>query len=129
MRVVSANVAPGTTVSMPIELVAQGNENALGFSLTFDPAVLSNPQASLGAGATGAILNLNTSQAAQGRVGIALSLPTGQSFAVGTRQILVVSFTVGLGTTTQLGFGDQPIARELVDLNANTLPVTFTPAP
>jgi uncharacterized protein (TIGR03437 family) len=129
-RAVSASAAPGSSVGIPIELDAQGNENALGFSLIFDPAILSNPLAALGADTAGATLNVNPSQAAQGRLGILLSLPAGQSFAAGTRRMATVSFTVAPGaasTATPLAFGDQPVARELVDLHANTLPVSFTP--
>jgi hypothetical protein len=64
VHVGAASGSPGGQVSVPIELVAQGDENALGFSLTFDPAVLSNPQAALGSDASGATLNANTSHLA-----------------------------------------------------------------
>src|SRR5262249_59940915 len=76
VRVGQAGGAPGGQVSVPIELVAQGDENALGFSLSFDPAVLGNPQAGLGGDASGATLNTNTSQVGGGRLGVALSLPS-----------------------------------------------------
>lgn len=128
VRVGMASGSPGGTAQVPIELVAQGNENALGFSLTFDPAMLSNPQAALGTDAAGASLNINGLQTGQGRFGIAVSLPSGQTFAAGTRQILVVSFAVANtpAASTNLGFGDQPIGREVVDATANTLAATYT---
>jgi uncharacterized protein (TIGR03437 family) len=128
LRLGPASAPPGSIVRVPIELLAQGNENALGFSLTFDPFVLSNPQAALGADAAGATLNANSSQAAQGRFGLTLALPAGQSLAAGTRQVVVVSFAVAAGTTatsTPLEFADQPVKRELVDLGANLLPLTY----
>jgi hypothetical protein len=130
VRAGNASGAPGGQVSLPIELLAQGDENALGFSLTFDPAVLSNPQAALGSDASGATLNANTSQLAQGRLGIVLSLPFGQKFNAGARQIVVVNFTIagaGSSNSTPIGFGDQPIAREVSDTSANTLPASYTP--
>lgn len=129
VRVVDERGSPGSTVNVPIELVAQGDENALGFSLTFDTAILSNPQAALGSGAAGASLNANTSQTAQGRLGLALALPTGQTFAAGTRQIIVVTFTIAASTSatgTTINFGDQPIPREIVNPSANPLPATYT---
>src|SRR5262249_38082427 len=92
VRVGQAGGSPGAQVSVPIELVAQGDENALGFSLSFDPSVLGNPQAALGGDASGATLNTNTGQAGAGRLGIALSLPFGQKFSPGSRQIAVVTF-------------------------------------
>jgi hypothetical protein len=127
---VNASGNPGGTVAVPVEFVAQGNENALAFSLTFDPAVLSNPQAALGSGAGSATLITNPNQVAQGRLGVIVSLPTGQMFTAGTKQILVVTFTIASGTTansTPVGFGDQPTRREVSDPNANVLPATFTP--
>ena len=129
VRVAPATTVAGGVASVPIELVAQGDEAALGFSLSFDPAVLSNPQASLGSDAAGALLNSNDSQAAAGRFGILLALPAGQKFAAGTRQLAVVNFAVAAGaaTSTTIGFGDQPLAREVVDTNANTLSAAFVP--
>jgi uncharacterized protein (TIGR03437 family) len=112
---------------VPIELVSQGDENALGFSLTFDSAVLSNPQAALGSGAGGGSLNVNASQAASGRLGLSLSLPTGQTFQAGARQIAVVTFTIAASAAnaTQIGFGDQPVFREVSSVAANVLPASY----
>jgi hypothetical protein len=124
-----ATGSPGGAVGVPIELVAQGDENALGFSLNFDPAVLSNPVAALGSGAAGASLNTNTTQAASGKLGVALALPAGQIFAAGTRQLVVVTFNAAPGTTatsTEVGFGDQPIAREVASATATALAATWT---
>ncbi len=130
VRMGQAGGSPGGMVGVPIELVAQGDENALGFSLTFDPAVLSNPQANLGSDAAGATLNANNGQLGSGRLGIALSLPFGQKFTAGTRQIVVVNFAIAnsaSASSTQVGFGDQPIAREISDVNAAALQANYTP--
>ncbi|HMZ22773.1 MAG TPA: Ig-like domain-containing protein, partial [Blastocatellia bacterium] len=128
LRVVAAVGSVGATVAVPIQLDAQGDENALGFSLTFDPTILSNPQVALGSGAPGATLTPNLSQAATGRVGLVLALPSGQQFSAGVRQIAVVTFTIAANTsaaTASLGFSDQPIPREVVDVNANVLGATY----
>lgn len=129
LRVVSNSVGAGQNVNVSIELIAQGNENALGFSLNFDTAIFSNPTASLGTGATGATLNVNTLQSANGRIGIAMALPSGQTFAAGTRQVVVVTFAVAANAVagqSSLTFGDLPIARETSDPNANVLMTTYT---
>jgi len=130
VRVAATSAAPGSSgLAVPIELVAQGDENALGFTLTFDPALLSSPQASLGADAAGAQLATVTTQTAQGRIGIGLALAAGQKFAAGTRQLAVVTFnlaaTAGAGVTT-LDFGDQPLQREVSDASAIALPASYT---
>jgi hypothetical protein len=130
VRTGQAGGSLGGQVSVPIELLAQGDENALGFSLTFDPAVLGNPQAALGSDASGATLNANTSQVGSGRLGLALSLPFGQKFSAGARQIVVVNFTIASGASasfTPIGFGDQPIAREISDVSARALQASYAP--
>jgi ligand-binding sensor domain-containing protein len=128
IRIVNTEASPGSGVTISVELVAQGDENALGFSLRFDPAVFNNPQANRGKDASAASLNTNTSEAGAGRFGVALALPAGQTFAAGDREIVVVSFNVSASTTvdsTRIDFGDQPIAREGVDVNGNAVPVTW----
>ncbi len=129
VRVVSTSAPAGQTVNVAIELVSLGNENAIGFSLNFPTAALSNPVAVLGSGAAGAMLNTNLAQTASGRLGVALALSSGQTFAAGTRQLVVVTFTVAANAAAgpaAITFGDQPIAREISDVTANTLNATFT---
>lgn len=128
IRVVAASGTPGGTVSIPIEAVLQGNENAIGFSINFDPVVLSNPQVGLGVGATGAMLNPNLSQIAQGKVGFAIAFPAGQTFSAGTRQVAVLTLAVAAATSvtsTPIAFGDQPVVREVADSSANTLSTNY----
>ncbi|MGH9835100.1 MAG: hypothetical protein ACRD9Y_18930 [Blastocatellia bacterium] len=129
LRVVSASGMAGGSVAVTVELVAQGNENAIGFSLSFNTAQLTNPQTAAGSGAGGASLNVNALQAAQGRLGVAMAQPSGQTFVAGTRQLVVVTFSIpanaGAGTA-QINFGDQPITREIVDVNANPLQTGYT---
>ncbi len=130
VRVVPSGGPVGGSVSIPIELGSQGDENAIGFSLMFDAAVLGNPMVALGADATGATINLNIAQAAQGRIGLALAFPANQKFPVGDRQLAVVSFSISTKATfgpTTINFGDQPVLREASDVNANALPLSFSP--
>ena len=99
-----------------------------GFSVNFDPAQLRFVSAVAGKDASGATLNVNSSQAANGRLGLALALPAGQTIQPGQRQILTINFAVaaeGESTTATIGFGDLPVARELSDANANSLPANF----
>ena len=129
IRVVNTSGVSGQSVSVAVELIAQGNENALGFSLNFPTAIFSNPTAAIGSGATSATLNVNTLQAASGRVGVAMALPTGQVFIAGTRQLVVLTFSVAANAPAgpaAITFGDLPIAREVSDANANSLATTFT---
>ncbi|MGH9852082.1 MAG: hypothetical protein ACREBD_19775, partial [Blastocatellia bacterium] len=126
LRVVNTNANPNSSVRVPITLDSQGDENALGFSLSFDPAILSNPQVALGSDATGALLTVNSSQAGQGRIGVLLALPAGQRFVAGVRQVVVVGFTVAAtsATSTTITPVDQPIPIQASDVNANSLPIS-----
>ncbi len=129
LRVVPATFNRGLENTLSIELNSLGNENAIGFSLIFDQTQLSFVRANLGSDATGAILNTNSTQAAQGRLGVGLALPSGQTFQAGARQVITVTFNVpqssSLNSTT-VSFGDLPIPREIVDAAANVLPTTYT---
>lgn len=128
VRVRAASGNPGNTVIIPIELVSQGDENALVFSLTFDPMVLSNPTVALGADASSASFEFNPNQSASGRLGLLLALPAGQSFLAGVRRILNITFTISAMTTansTPIEFGNQPLAQEVSNASAELLPASF----
>jgi uncharacterized protein (TIGR03437 family) len=131
LRLVATSGAPGAPISVPLEMTAAGNENAVAFSLTFDPAALANPQIALAAGASGATLTFNDAQAAQGRLGVLIAQPPGNAFAPGARQIAVVTFNVAANppaNSTDVGFGDQPTQRQTASPDAFPLPTTFTGA-
>jgi hypothetical protein len=128
VRVVNATFIRGQTNSLAVLLDSQGDENALGFSLNFDPGLMVFSDAMLGSDAAGASFNVNSSQAGIGRVGIAMALPAGSTFAAGSRFIVVLHFNVpsGAGTvSTQVSLGDQPIAREVSDPSANVLSAAY----
>jgi hypothetical protein len=128
LRVLDASGFAGGSATVTVQLAAQGDENALGFTLYFDPAVLSNPIASLGPDASAATLNGNSSQVAQGHYGVVLSLPAGMTFSPGTKNVATVTFSVASvpsGTLTQVSFGDLPVTREVADIVAEVLPTAY----
>jgi len=108
------------TMTILVELVAMGTENALGFSLAFDPNKLSNPNTVLGTDATAALLLINPTQIASGRIGVGIALPAGQSFTAGAKQILRITFNLtagSFGTQTPIGFASAPVQLEIADPN------------
>jgi len=113
----------GQSGVVTVSLQSQGNENALGFSLTFDPALLTYTGATLGHGAAGAILNVNTDNLASGQLGLALALPTGAHFGAGLNEVLQVAFQASTSATgtVSIDFADLPIDREVSDPTANAL--------
>lgn len=129
IRVLTGDAVAGQTVNIPVQLASLGTENAVGFSLNFNPAIFSNPIATPGSDLPqGAQFNVN-SDVTNGRVGIALALSTGQTFTTGTRQIAVVTLSVAANAPvglTPISFGNQPVNGEISDASANSLAVTFT---
>lgn len=131
LRVQQTVAARGQNKTLIIEIEAMGNENAVGFSLNFDPKQLRFVSAVTINGAASAALNINDVAAANGRVGMAFALPGGQKLGAGKQSILLVTFAVLAGdnvSNTTISFGDQPIPREVVDFAANALPANFSGA-
>jgi hypothetical protein len=108
---------------VPILLLSQGNESAIGFSLNFDPSILTFVSVAAGTNASTAVLNANNSQATNGQIGLVLSLPIGtNTFAAGTQEVAAVRFFVSSNAvgTLHLDFGDRPVESEVSDAFANT---------
>jgi hypothetical protein len=127
IKVVSVTATSGI-VTVPINLIAQGSENALGFSLNFNNTALTFIGVTLGSNASGASLIYNTNQLASGRVGVALSLPFNTSFTAGTKELVEVSFFAvpRISTVvTALSFGDAPIVRQVSDVQAGALSASY----
>lgn len=123
-------VAAGGLLTMPIELLAQGNENRVSFSLAIDQTLLISPQFFLGNDANNATLNTVFIQETQGRYGISIFLPQGQTFEAGARQILIMQAVVITGsnaTTTTVNFTDQPTLRRINDVNGVSVGATYVP--
>lgn len=105
--------------------------NAVGFTLDFDPSVLSNPSNIVpGSGAAGAALIINAGQAAQERLGIVIFKPANQTFSTGTQQIVTLEFDVAPGpvASTAIGFSNRIAARDISNINADSLPANFVGA-
>jgi len=129
IRVVSASGQGGQPVTVPITIAANGNENALAFSLSFNPTLLSYSGATVGSGATGAALLVNASQADMGRVGFALGLDPGSTLAAGTEEVVLVTFDAAVLTSsavTPMSFTDLPLARQLADTDGHLLPASYS---
>jgi hypothetical protein len=130
IRVISTNVMGGNSVDVPVVLVANGNENTLTFSLNFNTQRLAYAGIALGSGASDASLLPNTSQAANGRIGVSLQLPNNEAFPPGTQEVLRVTFLSSILTgtqpvTTPVNFTNQPQNKLLYDTLGNKLATNF----
>lgn len=104
MRTVGGTSSAGRSVTVSFELDSQGDEASTSFTANWDPAVLRYEYPELGDDAVlGTNMGLNTSQTADGRLGVLLDSTSAQ--ALGTRRVLRVRFTVADGVAN----GSYPI--------------------
>ncbi|HMM80945.1 MAG TPA: hypothetical protein PKC65_13075 [Pyrinomonadaceae bacterium] len=132
VSVLGALAAPGSTVAIDIELEGQGIEAGFGFTLEFDPNVLSlSTPGGVSEGADVStyphIFSPNISQASSGRIGVVYNLTTfGASMTpAGPKRIVHVTFLVNsaavVGSTTPISFSDAVSIREVNDVDGNSL--------
>lgn len=126
VRLTSAPLIRGQNNNVDVELVSQGAENALAFTLVFDSTQLTYRGIALGSSAadTDTVLMVNTNSVSNGRLGVVLGRSAGTAFAVGTNQLLRLNFAVvDSATNCMVSFGDEPVARESVSIAAAQLPM------
>ncbi|MBL8188016.1 MAG: hypothetical protein JNK38_08415 [Acidobacteria bacterium] len=119
-------------MTLRLSLEAFGNEKAVSLSLGFNSTVLSNPRVTLGADATGATLTTNTSQVAQGAIGMSLTMPGNQTLAEGSRRVFNVVFdysAANTGAKLDFTFRDAPVARSVTDTGGAALPTDAVATP
>jgi hypothetical protein len=128
VNVGSTTLAEGEAGSVPVTLTSLGTENALGFSLAFDPTLVTYVGTSAGTDAAGATLLVNSSQAASGHLGYALALGTGNTFLTGARELIRVTFKASstASGTVATAFADQPVPRAISDALADVVPASYS---
>jgi len=127
------NIAAGTGVkglnlTLPVMLQSQGNENGVGFSVNFDPAVLKYVSTTKGSADASATLLVNTNQAALGTLGVMLSLQPGNSFTNGAQQELAkLTFTALTSASNRpVTLVNGPVLLSISDPLANELAANFS---
>jgi hypothetical protein len=119
----------GHTLTAMID--ARGDESAISFSAQFDPKLVRFVGAAAGSDASESEFVVNTQQLEEGRVGIALLLPSGRRFEPGARALARLSFvpvSEDGAIKTQMSFVDQPLARLVVNEQAETTAAEFADA-
>jgi hypothetical protein len=110
-----------------VRVNAQGDENAFGFTILFDPSKLAFRSASKTSATGPAVLNVNSSRAASGIVAVALALPVGSMMASGSQDIVSLAFATAENATgtVAVAFTDWPVVREVSNPTANAVPATY----
>jgi hypothetical protein len=120
--------APGCgLVTVPVNLLATGDESALEFSLDFDTNILTFAGLTMGSGASGALMFTNTIGAVGGRIGVNVAFFEG-SFSAGTQEVVEVTFQAAMLTNTvatPVSFGTTPDPCKISDAWANPIAGVF----
>lgn len=121
---------PGTAdeLRLAVMLRAMGDENSLGFSLSFDATRLAYAGMEVGADVAGAMLVRNEHGAAEGRVGVALGLPAGQRLPAGEIQLAIVRFERIAAEPARVALVSQPVTLEAAGVQAQSLMLTASDA-
>lgn len=129
VSVTAGAAAQGTVLTLPVTLQSQGNENAIGFSLNFDPGLLKYSSTIKGSATASATMNVNTNQVAAGVLGVILALPSGNNFTNGVQEVVRITFKTLTSTTNGImAFSDAPVLRAISDPLANELPANYSNA-
>jgi hypothetical protein len=91
LQIGTVAAARGQSVSVPVFLICDTNENAVGLTVIYNTNQLKFTGATLGSALAGGRLNVN-SDLALDRVGLALAMSPGNALAAGTNQIAVLQF-------------------------------------
>ncbi len=141
---VTGNAITGTGQAViNLAAIAGNNENTVAFTLNWDPTVLSYVSNALGSsiptdGSAGIQRNATPALTSTGKLTAAIALESGTSFTAGTKQLLIVNFTViNPAASTAITFTDSPTFRRVVNADGQSLTsavfanttITANPAP
>jgi len=124
--VTNSAIEQGQSGCVRVLLDAFGDENALGFSLSYDTNRLTLVSVTRSAGADGTLFNTNIRT--RGFVAISLAQSPGDVFPAALLELAEVCFQAKPGTnvsSTPIRIVDQPLAREVLDPDVNPLSANF----
>ena len=127
-----AVIERGKTNCIQVLMNAQGDENALSFSVDFDTNVIQYVTNHLGSGAISsyesrAKMLVNTNGAGTGRVAFTLILPSDEVFNSGTQEVVTICFRALPGAGLEISpvaLVDEPVGVLVSDTLAHAVPVS-----
>jgi hypothetical protein len=120
-------VAPGETNWLQIHLDAQGDENALQFSLSYETNLLTYVTNRI-AETFVALRAVNTNNLSLGQIGFSCGLDSLEVLPPGLQVVVEVAFRATQTSepiSASVTVGDEPTRRKIVDYFGNTLPVEY----
>ncbi len=106
MKIVSTSGIQGQQVNVVVELDSQGDELGFTFTLVWDPLIFNSPVVTLGAAPpAGGNIFLNSTQVAQGRLGVIVDFSSPFTASPPNREVVKVAFNIAANAPV----GDKPI--------------------
>ncbi len=125
VTIVASLLARTHLANVVVWIDSDGIENAIGFSVSFDPSLWELVDAKADRDAIGATLILNKSQVETGRLGVALALAPGRSLVAGWRPLVDMTFRRAGRSAVRAPrielTDDGPVRREVVDVWGNSV--------
>lgn len=120
IKIGTASRPGGSTVTVPVEMRAYGDETAASFTLEYDRSKLANPRLFLsGAAPEGSVLTVNTTEA--GRIGILLDSTTPLTASAMPTAIIMITFDVKGSGETPIVISGSLAAQGISDGDGNML--------
>lgn len=121
-------VAAGERFPLRIDIDSSGKEAGLSFSVRFDPTLFTFEELNVLSLDGRLAYSVNTNFLDQGKLGVAMVLPAGQSLPAGKHPLVEVGFRVASLAEPQASFvefGRDPVPLEVVDSRALVLDTSF----
>jgi hypothetical protein len=129
IKLVSVESSAAGNVTMPVEINANGVENAVTFSLSFDKSILAFTGVEPGSGLPeNSFILINTNSLGTGRVGISVALEPGTALPEGVAQLLLLHFDVATlqnPAVVSIQFVNDPVPRQVANKNAELVAAEF----
>jgi hypothetical protein len=115
----------GQTVSVPVQLISATNENAVGFTISFNTNLVQITGVTLGSAMVAGHTNINSIH--PGELGVVMALSPGQTLSPGTNQLLVLQVTAlaSASGTAPLTLDSSVAALQVADKTANALTANY----
>jgi choice-of-anchor B domain-containing protein len=107
-------------IQYAVKINGRGDENAIAFTIEFNPAELQFIGSALDNGAT---MHVNKNE--RGRIGIALALPTGRTFDADSGLVALQFLRLSRNGPPLIQFVDGAVKSEVVTVNAQSVPAVF----
>ncbi|HTY86563.1 MAG TPA: LamG-like jellyroll fold domain-containing protein [Candidatus Acidoferrum sp.] len=126
LQVATVSAQRGQPVSVPVQLVCQTNENAVGLTLGYNTNQLKWISVALGSAMTGGRLNINSNQL-RGELGVVMALPPGAALPAGTNEVARLQFETqpNASDPAALILNQSVVKLQVADKMANVLAAVY----